>query len=363
MIEAAKLEADIYPAGPRGLSAYEIYKKEGGQLSEEEWLKSLNGLTPTIGENGNWFLGTVDTGLPSRGPKGDTGSIKFIVVTELPTENIDETAIYLKPVESPTGENNFEELIYVNGKWEDLGTPNVAVDLSNYYTKTESDEKLLAKQDKLLAGDNITISEDNVISVSGVDKKTRIYNASATNSLNNCDLNTLGEAITNMFKDNCENPILRIYITHSTTVGIMQNHTPYYDFYKVDKKNKNSGTYSFRSEVLTDVDGYPTTSGTTKLQCYKFIIFGTWNEDTFTCDRISTDYLFNSHFNEITLNSNVLTKTNTSSYTPTADYNPATKKYVDDTIKTHYEKMTGYDATKTQVLKNINGTLTWVDEV
>ena len=131
MIEAAKLEADIYPAGPRGLSAYEIYKKEGGQLSEEEWLKSLNGLTPTIGENGNWFLGTVDTGLPSRGPKGDTGSIKFIVVTELPTENIDETAIYLKPVESPTGENKFEELIYVNGKWEDLGTPNVEVDLSN----------------------------------------------------------------------------------------------------------------------------------------------------------------------------------------------------------------------------------------
>lgn len=27
-----------------------------------------NGITPTIGENGNWYLGTVDTGLPSRGP-------------------------------------------------------------------------------------------------------------------------------------------------------------------------------------------------------------------------------------------------------------------------------------------------------
>jgi hypothetical protein len=26
------------------------------------------------------------------------------------------------------------------------------------------------------------------------------------------------------------------------------------------------------------------------------------------------------------------------------------------------EAVTGYDATKTQVLKNINGTLTWVDE-
>lgn len=28
----------------------------------------------------------------------------------------------------------------------------------------------------------------------------------------------------------------------------------------------------------------------------------------------------------------VLTKTNTTSYTPTADYNPATKKYVDDSV-------------------------------
>ena len=75
MIEAAELKADIYPAGPRGLSAYEIYKKEGGQLSEEEWLKSLNGLTPTIGENGNWFLGTVDTGL-SKITSGDFAVIK-----------------------------------------------------------------------------------------------------------------------------------------------------------------------------------------------------------------------------------------------------------------------------------------------
>ena len=33
-----------------------------------------NGLTPTIGENGNWYLGTTDTGKPSRGEKGDTGA-------------------------------------------------------------------------------------------------------------------------------------------------------------------------------------------------------------------------------------------------------------------------------------------------
>ena len=30
-------------------------------------------MTPTIGENGNWYLGTTDTGKPSRGEKGDKG--------------------------------------------------------------------------------------------------------------------------------------------------------------------------------------------------------------------------------------------------------------------------------------------------
>ena len=44
--------------------------------------------------------------------------------------------------------------------------------------------------------------------------------------------------------------------------------------------------------------------------------------------------------------------------TPTSDNNAANKKYV-DALPTTYS---GYDATKTQVLKNINGTLTWVNE-
>ena len=61
----------------------------------------------------------------------------------------------------------------------------------------------------------------------------------------------------------------------------------------------------------------------------------------------------------VTFKNEVLTKDNTDVYTPTGNYHPSTKLYTD---KTHYENMTGYDATKTQVLKNINGTLTWVNE-
>lgn len=30
------------------------------------------GITPHIGANGNWYIGDIDTGKPSRGEKGDT---------------------------------------------------------------------------------------------------------------------------------------------------------------------------------------------------------------------------------------------------------------------------------------------------
>lgn len=46
------------------------------------------------------------------------------------------------------------------------------------------------------------------------------------------------------------------------------------------------------------------------------------------------------------------------SMVPTTDLQLTSKKYVDDKPTTY----TGYDSTKTQILKNINGTLTWVDE-
>ncbi len=35
---------------------------------------ATDGVTPTIGENGNWFIGETDTGVPATGPKGDTGN-------------------------------------------------------------------------------------------------------------------------------------------------------------------------------------------------------------------------------------------------------------------------------------------------
>lgn len=36
--------------------------------------KGADGITPTIGDNGNWYIGSTDTGKPSRGVAGAKGS-------------------------------------------------------------------------------------------------------------------------------------------------------------------------------------------------------------------------------------------------------------------------------------------------
>ena len=43
-----------------------------------------DGITPTIGENGNWYLGDTDTGKPSRGENGAVPNIQIGTVTTLP---------------------------------------------------------------------------------------------------------------------------------------------------------------------------------------------------------------------------------------------------------------------------------------
>ena len=50
-------------AGIKGESAYDIAVRNGFEGTEQEWLRSLQGETPYIGKNGNWFVGTLDTGV------------------------------------------------------------------------------------------------------------------------------------------------------------------------------------------------------------------------------------------------------------------------------------------------------------
>ena len=57
------------PQGPAGKDGNPGQKGEPGATGPA----GNNGITPTIGENGNWYLGETDTGKPSRGEQGPKG--------------------------------------------------------------------------------------------------------------------------------------------------------------------------------------------------------------------------------------------------------------------------------------------------
>ena len=100
-----------------------------------------------------------------------------------------------------------------------------------------------------------------------------------------------------------------------------------------------NGDSSIYSSGITDTSqqydnyifyGYKILDGlSARVDFVQTFIRGTWENDIFTCTNINNKW---RGYGTLAFTSSVLTKTNTSSYTPTSDYNPATKKYVDDTI-------------------------------
>lgn len=79
-------------AGLDGKSAYDIAVEHGFFGTEAQWLASLmgcdgadglnghDGITPHIGANGNWYIGETDTGNPSRGANGASGTSGYTPV-------------------------------------------------------------------------------------------------------------------------------------------------------------------------------------------------------------------------------------------------------------------------------------------
>lgn len=68
--------------------------------------------------------------------------VNFEVVTTLPTTDISTSTIYLVPKSDPGAENIYDEYINTDGTsagWELIG--DTEIDLSDYYTKTESDNR------------------------------------------------------------------------------------------------------------------------------------------------------------------------------------------------------------------------------
>ena len=100
--------------GANGKSAYEIAVENGFNGTVQEWLKSLHGISPHIGENGNWFIGDKDTGIPVSG--GSSGE-NIDSITEQDIDSyFDGEVIYDGKTDSPISNQEIDD--YFNNQEE-----------------------------------------------------------------------------------------------------------------------------------------------------------------------------------------------------------------------------------------------------
>lgn len=108
------------------------------------------------------------------------GALHREIVESLPTTDIDPNTIYMILSGTSATENVYNEFMYVNNAWELIGTS--ATDLTNYYTKSEVDGKLLLKAN---ASDLTSHTGDTTIHVTTADKnkwnnQTYVFRYSST---------------------------------------------------------------------------------------------------------------------------------------------------------------------------------------
>lgn len=202
----------------------------------------------------------------------------FKVVATLPTTDIKTTVIYLLwPVWS--GQDKYEEYIYSNNAWVMIW--ETSVDLTNYFnTSTQT-------------SDVITQWSTNLFLTSA--ERTKLWNTSWTNS---------GDE------------------TKTTIQTKLWAASASSDWYLT---STDWNTFNWKQNALSTQTAYTSKGSATKVP------------------QITTNTLWQvTWITEVTIEqpdisgkadkTEVLTKTNTTSFTPTWDYHPATKKYVDDNI-------------------------------
>lgn len=72
--EARLRDIAAHPPIP-GNGVWQLWNSDTGAYEDSELPlpSGVDGVTPHIGDNGNWYLGTTDTGVAAKGAKGDTG--------------------------------------------------------------------------------------------------------------------------------------------------------------------------------------------------------------------------------------------------------------------------------------------------
>lgn len=188
--------------------------------------------------------------------------------------------------------------------------PVVDPDLTNYYTKEEIDKEL----------NNIKLDNITPVYCLKLSSTTNILEVNRTiTSTVESELQEISKIITDAFSRKG----FMLYVATTVTSSYVRNPAEFYVY--TDLSTHPTKIYGDGQKIYRDInDKYAT------YLAAAIVITGTWVDDVFTATEIYIGG--SSSLTHLTLDTNVLTKNNTTSYTPTANYHPATKKYVDDSI-------------------------------
>ena len=140
------------------------------------------------------------------------------------------------------------------------------------------------------------------------------------------------EALSKHINDSIGNAVKPINIVYG-------NNLEYYSaFHSLSSTIVSSGTNTNNYYMTSYVENYKdyatimNTNGIHQRALSTLFIRGEWVDNVYTCTSYSIYRRVMSFIDGMYISANTLTKANTTQYEPTSDYNPATKKYVDDTV-------------------------------
>lgn len=242
--------------------------------------------------------------------------MKVEVVTELP-ETGEGNTVYLVPKQSGSTGDLFDEYLYINNAWEHIGSADI--DLSDYYTKSEVDDAIAAiptsettiPEMKAKAGEDYACFNDSEY------EPNILYIVKPGTKVGYRDGNNIAKAIPAYAPPAADTYLNNnfayrtIFVIFSRTTGFLQN------IY-----NTQITIFGMTASVLNNQIGW---SYIQQIYWSSSVIN---RNEIFQAAQTTNGKLIGAD----NLPYHVLTKTNTTSYTPTSQYHPATKKYVDDSI-------------------------------
>jgi len=300
MKNVATMEVEIKESGPqgepgpRGLSAYEVYLENGGNLSETDWLESLKGETGKDGNNGKDGLDGKDGYTPVKGED-------YFTEGDIATLGIPHKISELE------NDSNFITSEYVDDSIANIDIPECA--------GAEATEIFLLKMPRCEYANSLFSA--NHSKMTDEIKQSILY------------------VIDAFTKKGILYPCIKL--TGEYLVGSGGGTGAIFKATSPCQPPTSSGVYSYSFEAIGSTRG-STSNGVPLLQIEIVALYDsttqTWSEPdptyyTMLRHRVNSEIQFATSGY---LNNWYLSRGNTTAFTPTGDYNPATKKYVDDSI-------------------------------